>query len=453
MNIAGKKIHFMGVGGIGMSALAGMALDRGAIVSGCDRAENDQTDMLKKLGAQISIGHSEVHSENCDKLVYTSAVSIEHPELVAAGEKSIKRGMFLAEIMAGYKGVGVAGTHGKTSTTWMAAHILIKNGIDPTVLLGGVTDEMNGNYRCGGEVFISELDESDGSFLEPELDVAVITNIESEHLAYYGTSEKVVEAFGIFAEKINTGLLIVGYDNEHCAQIFANHQGRKKAFGINSSGIGLCAEKLSYINGMQVADLTYAGTKVGQLKIPLCGKHNVLNSLAALLIGEEFGVSLEDGLRSLETIKTVGRRMELIHTLDTSKIYSDYAHHPTEVKAALQGARELDASGKIMVIFQPHLYTRTRDYAKDFARELVKADFVVVAEIYPAREKPIAGVSSELIRERLRIIGGNVDNSKVKVDQINNFIFKYAPEYSTIICIGAGDIDIEVRKIAVNKLG
>lgn len=453
MNVAGKKIHFMGAGGIGMSALAGIALDRGAIVSGCDRAENEQTRMLKELGAQISIGHSEKHSENCDTLVYTSAVSMDHPELIAAGDKAIRRGSFLAEIMSEYKGVGIAGTHGKTSTTWMAAHILIKNGVDPTVLLGGVTSEMNGNYRCGGEYFVSELDESDGSFLEPELEVAVITNIESEHLAYYGTSEKVVEVFGDFAEKINDGLLILGYDNEYCAEIYARHQGRKKAFGIKNSVMGLCAQEISYIKGMQVANLIYDGNKVGQLKIPLCGKHNILNSLAALLVAEELGVSLEDGIKSLETLQTVGRRMELIYTLNGSNIYSDYAHHPTEVKAALQGARELEDSGKVMAVFQPHLYTRTRDYAKEFARELVEADLILVAEIYPAREEPIAGVSSELIREELRKIGGNVDNSKVEIDEINNYILKYAPEFSTIICIGAGDIDIEVRKIAVNKLG
>ena len=192
MNFAGKKIHFMGIGGIGMSALAGIILRQGAVVSGCDRVENEQTQMLRTLGVEIVIGHDAAHAENCDLLIYTSAVPVEHPELVAAAGKTMKRGKFLAEIMSGFKGIGVCGTHGKTSTTWMIAHILLELEFDPTVFLGGVTERLGGNYRCGGEVFVSELDESDGSFLEPELSVGVITNIESEHLAYYGTSEKVV---------------------------------------------------------------------------------------------------------------------------------------------------------------------------------------------------------------------------------------------------------------------
>ncbi len=431
-----------------MSALAGIVSSKGALVSGCDRADNEQTEKLESLGIEVAIGHSAAHAEDCDLLVFTSAVAENHPERLAAGTKAIRRGKFLAQIMAEYRGVGIAGTHGKTSTTWMAAYILLHNGLDPTVLLGGVTSEMDGNYRCGGDIFVSELDESDGSFLLPELEVAVITNIESEHLAYYHTSEKVVEAFELFAEKNNTGLLITGIDNEYCAQIYAGHQGRKEAFGLNTGGIGLYAEDITSVNGVQQARILYNGVEAGILCLPLCGRHNILNALAALLVGREFGVSLEQGIETLAGIETVGRRMEFIHEVAGARIFSDYAHHPTEVRAALAGARELDGSGKILAVFQPHLYSRTRDYAAEFAQELAGADMVAVAEIYPAREEPIAGVDSELIREYIRRIGGTVAPERIEVADITEVIRRYAPDYSTIICIGAGNIDAEVRKIA-----
>ncbi len=448
MNLGGKNIHFMGVGGIGMSALAGIALEQGAIVTGCDRSENEQVDRLRVLGADIVLGHSIEHGENCGMLVYTSAVPLDHPEVIFAGDKAIKRGTFLAKLMSEFRGVGICGTHGKTSTTWMVAHILIEMGLDPTVLLGGVTATMRGNYRCGGNIFVSELDESDGSFLEPELGIAVILNIESEHLAYYRTSEKVVEAFEKFAEKNNSGLLILGIDNEHCAKIYNSHSGRKKAFGLNTSGVGLYASDIYAENGSQYAQISYDGRKIGQLSLPLCGEHNVLNALAALLSAEELGVSIEDGMKSLESIKTVGRRMELIHSVNKTKIYSDYAHHPTEVRAALQGAKELDRNGKVLAVFQPHLFSRTRDYALEFAKELSVADGVVVVEIYPAREELIPGISSEIIRQEIRNLGGNVSNQEVEVEDICSVIKEYVGQYSTIICIGAGDIDTEVRKIA-----
>ncbi len=431
-----------------MSALAGIVSSKGALVSGCDRAANEQTEKLQSIGIEVATQHAAEHAAGCDLLVFTSAVATDHPERLAAGKKALRRGEFLAELMAEYRGVGIAGTHGKTSTTWMSAYILLRNGLDPTVLLGGVTAEMEGNYRCGGNIFVSELDESDGSFLLPELEVAVITNIESEHLAYYHTSEKVVEAFELFAEKNNTGLLITGIDNEYCAQIYARQQGRKEAFGLNTGRRGLYAEDITPVNGGQQARIMYNGAEVGILRLPLCGRHNILNALAALLVGRELGVSLEQGIKTLADIETVGRRMEFIHELSGARIFSDYAHHPTEVRAALAGAREVDKAGRILAVFQPHLYSRTRDYALDFARELSAADMVAVAEIYPAREEPIAGVDSELIREQIRRIGGNVVPERIEVGDITAVIRRYAPDYSTIICIGAGNIDTEVRKIA-----
>ncbi len=448
MDIAGKKIHFMGIGGIGMSALAGIAIDQGATVTGCDRADNEQTAKLRTLGAEISLGHAVEHSGDCDLLVYTSAVPLTHPELVAAGKKALKRGEFLAGVMQGYTSVGICGTHGKTSTTWMAVHILLQNGLDPTVLLGGVTRELAGNYRLGRDIFVSELDESDGSFLQPDLDIGVITNIESEHLAFYKTAEKVVEAFREFAEKNMDGLLIFGTDNASCQELYTGHRGRKVAFGIGYAPGRLYATGFEVANGRQYAEVYLESRQVGRLNLGLVGQHNILNALAALLIAQELGVTLEDGIESLVSLETVQRRMELITTRQGCRIYSDYAHHPTELRAALAGARELAGGGRILAVFQPHLYSRTRDYAAEFAAELVAADGVVLVEIYPAREEPIPGVDSELIKLKLQELGGNVVRNIAQVEEITGVIDEYAGDYSLIICVGAGDIDTEVRKSA-----
>lgn len=449
-NLKNKRIHFMGAGGIGVSALAGIALERGAIVSGCDREQNEQTRSLSNLGANIVIGHSPDHMLDQDLLVYTSAVPADHPELVAGVGKSIKRGAFLADLITQSYGIGICGTHGKTSTTWLVAHILLENGIDPTVMLGGVTDSLNGNYRAGGEVFVAELDESDGSFLLPELEIAAITNIEAEHLAYYRTLDKVVEAFKEYSEKVEEdGLLICCLDDEITTNIYQQSNGRKISYGIDSEA-DIQLKDIEYSASGIKAELYVENKCQGTFELPLTGKHNALNALCALAVALELNVPIAGALKALVNCSTVGRRMEKLGEFKGATVYSDYAHHPTESKAALEAARQLN-SGKLLVIFQPHLYTRTRDCAIDFATVLKEADGVVVLDIYPAREEPIAGVDSTLITSQLQSFGCDV-GEPISIDQMQEKVAVLASSYDSIVFMGAGSIDKAAREMIKNAV-
>lgn len=433
----GKNIHFMGAGGIGVSALAGIAIARGAKVSGCDREENEQTKLLRQLGAKIFIGHSPEHLLGCDQLVYTSAIHPQHPELLAAGGRGVKRGDFLARLVSAARGIGVSGTHGKTTTTWLLGRILLHAGLDPTIFVGGVVPELGGNYRCGGELFVTELDESDGSFLKPDLELAVITNIESEHLAHYGTLEKVVESFAEFAEKGDTpGFLVANLDCPLTRPLYERRRGRKVGFGLQDRS-GLHACNIICVNGGQEADICRGDAGFGRLRLPFYGVHNIYNALAALAAADALGVEPERALEGLAGCCGVGRRMERIGRFCGVDAYTDYAHHPGEVAAAIAGARQM-AAGRLLVVFQPHLYSRTRDYAPEFALALALADGVYLCDIYPAREEPLPGISSEVIA---RDIPAHALVGCGGIDDIAGDLCDRAGGYGLIIFMGAGDIE------------
>lgn len=428
----------MGAGGIGMSALAGIALKKGYTVSGCDRAENSQTSMLRQLGADIIIGHSPDHVTGADRLIYTSAVDSQHPELVAAGERKLKRGAFLAELISQMRGVGICGTHGKTTTTWMLSHILIESGFDPTVLVGGEVLGLNGNFRVGGEIFVSELDESDGSFLLPDIEVGAITNIESEHLAYYGTLEKVVESFHAFSEK-TTGNLSLNLDCRYCGEIFTGRSAPKSGYGLDDCR-GYHLRDIGCERQMQVGRLYSGDEFLGDFALPFMGRHNLYNALCALSVSFSLGVKPHQALKALSSCVTVGRRMELLGEVAGVSFYSDYAHHPTEVQAAISALGQM-GGGKGLVVFQPHLFSRTRDYSAEFAEVLSGADGVMLGEIYPAREEEIPGVSSELIARALcgAEYGGLYATAQLAAG-VEKFIAAHG-EYDKVVFMGAGDID------------
>lgn len=455
MEIKGKHIHFMGAGGIGVSALAGIALARGAQVSGCDREENDQTRMLRGLGARIDIGHSAEHARDCDLLVYTSAVPLTHPELVAAAGKIIRRGDFLAELISQSTGVGICGTHGKTTTTWMTTHIQIECGGDPTVLVGGAVERLGGNFRAGGPLFVSELDESDGSFLKPALDIAVITNIESEHLAYYKTEERLYECFRQYAQNERGPRVLIGnLDCPVTAPILAKRAGKTIGFGLeNRSGYHL--RDIAAGGGRQTAQLWRGADKLGTLSLRLAGRHNLYNALAALAVAVDTGIDAGRALAALAECPGVGRRMEYLGQRGKTHIYTDYAHHPSEVRAAIDGARQL-CNGRLLVAFQPHLFSRTRDYYADFAQVLSQADCALVAEIYPAREEPIPGVTASLI------VQGGVDDrcgcggatgqgrlcGPYALEEIAAAVQERVTDYDMVVFMGAGDIERVGREYA-----
>lgn len=438
----GKRLHFMGVGGIGVSALAEFALAEGAAVSGCDRAENAQTARLRELGAEISIGHEPAHVANTDLLIYTSAIGADHPELAAAANKE-KRGRFLARVMDGKEPIGVSGTHGKTTTTWILAHLLISAGLDPSVFLGGVSAQLGGNLRIGKGRFVAELDESDESFLAPRLSVALVTNVESDHLGHYGDDAAIVRAFERFVAGVeNGGLFVAGVDDPGAAGLFSRAKGRKTSFGL-APDARVRAVDLTAGGGRQSFRLLGDGQDLGMFALSLPGEHNVKNALGALAVALELGVSPDELRRSLPLARSVERRMEYLGTLGRAALYSDYAHHPTEVRAAIAGARQLYPGGRIAVMFQPHLFSRTRDYAKDFAAALATADVAAVADIYPAREAPLPGVTSMLILEGLPGAMG-----PFPIADAFDVAGTLASKSDALILMGAGDIDGVARRLA-----
>ena len=446
MDFNGKHIHFMGIGGIGISALAALARTAGATVSGCDPAANSQTRALAAAGCQVFRGHDPQHVTAAvppvDLLVRSSAVSPEHPEIIAAGTRAMDRGPFLAEILKGRQVVGVCGAHGKTTTTWMISRIFMETGLDPTVLLGGEAAPLGGNFRIGGNLTVGEMDESDGTFLLPELATGVITNIEAEHLAYYANLENVVAAFTRFAARLEPrGNLVACLDNPHAARIFAAHSGRKAGYGLEApeAAAHWHVRNLRAEAGRQTAEVWRGDTAVGTLELPFIGRHNVLNALAALATADFFGVSMPQALAALRDCPGVGRRWEKLGVRGATTYYSDYAHHPTEVAATLRGARELGC-GRTLVVFQPHLFSRTRDNAAGFAAALAAgADKVLIADIYPARELPIKGVTAQLITQSIPDDKLLFSAPLPAAEAVRRAMA--TTDFVTVVFMGAGDMD------------
>ncbi len=464
MDLAGKTIHFMGAGGIGVSALAMLAKQAGANVSGCDRAVNQQTEFLRRNGMEIFIGHDPAHVRNADLLVYTSAVPASHPERLAARAQE-KRGSFLARCMERREAWGVSGTHGKTTTSWLIARILLAAGRDPAVFIGGVVPELEGgNFRSGEGPFVAELDESDASFLLPRLDVAVITNIESDHLSHYGNDQALIEAFRSFAAGVaGHGLLVAGVDSPPAREIFLKHPGRKISFAMDpASALASSPEKTPGPADLRAIDLApepgggnsfrvlYQGKDLGRFRLSLPGKHNVQNALAAFAAAAAMGVPEEAVRAAFADAPGVERRMEVLGRLANGAVlYSDYAHHPTEVAAALATARERHPEG-FLAVFQPHLYSRTRDYADAFARVLAEAPALLLVDIYPAREEPLPGITGEFLMQKIRARKPDAQGPVAIADLARRAADLAAP-FGAVLMMGAGDIDAVARTMPTEQ--
>ncbi|MDR3210441.1 MAG: UDP-N-acetylmuramate--L-alanine ligase, partial [Planctomycetota bacterium] len=447
MELKGSRIHFMGIGGIGVSALAEMAKAAGALVSGCDRSENEITLALRRKGLNVALGHDPSHLDGVDYLVHTSAVSSQHPERLRAGEKQEKRGAFLARLMDNHQAIGVAGTHGKTTTSWLLSQLLIECGRDPTVFIGGLAASLpEGNYRLGSGPFVSELDESDESFLLPKLEVAVATNLESDHLSHYKTYPALYQAFQRYARGVEKeGLLVAGLDSPELAKIFAAHSGKKLSFGFNPA----CDIRATEVENQGFNSrfrLEYLHQDKGLFNLFLPGHHNVLNALAALGTCLALGLDPEELRSALPKAIGVGRRLEFLGEIAGARFYSDYAHHPTEIRACLAALKQA-FSGPILAVFQPHLYSRTRDYAREFAQALAEgAEVVQLVDIYPAREEPIPGVDSALISSFARELNPRVEDP-LPLAQAVETARDRAGDFQAVVMLGAGDIDNAAREL------
>jgi len=396
-----RRIHFVGIGGVGMSGIAEVLLTLGNEVSGSDICATETTRRLAELGAQVTRGHSEdVVTKDVDVVVISSAVKYSNPEVVRARELKIPvipRAEMLAELMRLKFGVAVAGTHGKTTTTSLISTILARAGFDPTVVVGGRLHGVGSNARLGqGELLVAEADESDGTFLLLSPSIAVVTNIDPEHLDYYGDMDRVKAAYLEFVNRVPFyGASFLCLDNVNVRGLLPQVRKRVVTYGTTADA-DYVARDLS-VRGMQTTfTVERAGHELGTLRLPLPGRHQALNSLAALAVAGEFGVPFQTVKEALAEFGGIHRRFELCGQVEGVTVISDYGHHPVEIRATLEAARE-GFGRRLVVLFQPHRYTRTRDLFAEFLDAFDAADQLILTDIYPAGEEQIEGLSGDVL--------------------------------------------------------
>ena len=396
-------IHFMGVCGAGMAPLAEMILRSGASVTGCDLAGGTGPEVLIRLGLRFSPEHDPAHVVGVAALVVTSAVPAGHPELEAARARRvpvIKRAEALGQWVNEGRVVAVAGTHGKTTTTALVTHVLVQAGIDPTGVVGGQVPGWGGNLRPGGsDVFVVEADEYDRSFLALRPEVAVVTNVEADHLDTYGDLNGVRRAFSSFVGgMLPRSTLWVCGDDPGAARAGVCGGGRTRSYGLGA-GAQLRAARVRNDGTESSFEVVENGVSAGRFKVPVPGMHNVRNALAAVGVGRTFGVHWDEIRAGLEGFGGVGRRYDVLGRAAGVEVVDDYAHHPTEIAATLFAARRANPGRRIVAVFQPHLFTRTHDFHEAFGRALGDADRVWVTDVYPAREPPLPGVTGALVAD------------------------------------------------------
>jgi UDP-N-acetylmuramate--alanine ligase len=439
-----RKIHMIGIGGIGMSGIADVLIRLGFQVSGSDSTESSITKHLKNIGATINIGHHRDHIKSPDVVVYSSAIKDDNPEYRHAkylGIKLVRRAEFLGMLLSVWPiRIGVAGTHGKTSTSSIIASALDACGSHPSMFIGGIIKNLKTNARMDSKTYvIFEADEYDRTFLALPPTLAIITNIDADHLDIYKDLQDMKDTFVKYANSIpENGCIILCNDDEGARSILPLIDRPCVTYGT-LEGSDFLISHIKYKNGSHF-NLSYKDDIIGEFSIPQIGLHNVLNATAALVTAYLLHLNMNDAKTGVQTFSGVERRFELRHETPDILFYDDYAHHPTEINATLSGLRTMYPHKRIMAIFQPHLFTRTRDFLHGFASSLQKADCVYIAEIYPAREKPLRGINSELIVNVMRESGFNNVDYVGKTDNIVQHILPFIKKDDIIITIGAGDI-------------
>ncbi len=444
MNLLGgpdtRPIHFMGIAGAGMSALAELFLRRGASVTGCDIDPSGAPD-LARLGLEVINGHDAAHVGNARAVVVTSAVPRDHPELARAralGIPVVRRAEALGGAVSGGTVVAVAGTHGKTTTTAMTTEALAAAGLSPTGLAGGRVASWHGNLRPGeGRLFVVEADEYDRSFLSLAPTVAIVTNVEADHLDVYDGLEDISRAFEQFLAPAST--VIACADDAGAAALSPPAGAEVVSYGIGTAPARLAGTGIMTVEGRLRFLVRFDGQDLGELALRVPGVHNVRNALAAIAAGLCLGTTLEAMRRGLEEFEGVERRFQRLGSVRGVQVVDDYAHHPTEITATLEAARAAFPGRRLVVAFQPHLFTRTRDFAEGFGQALSRADAVFLAEIYPAREEAIPGVTAGLVEDALRRAGANAAWRGERSD-LAAALAASAREGDVVITLGAGDI-------------
>jgi UDP-N-acetylmuramate--alanine ligase len=438
MKFANSQFHFLGIGGIGMSGIAELLHKMGATVSGTDMKENDQTKRLQSLGIKIYFGHKAENIQNCDVVVYSSAIKNDNPEMLEAKRRfipRIPRAEALAEIMNLKRGLAVAGTHGKTTTTSFVSSVFVHAQQEPTIAVGGRLDLIKSTALLGkGDWMIVEADESDGSFSRYNHEICIVTNIDNDHMEYYKSMEALKKAFYDFAVKVPFyGAAVVCGDDPIIREVYHDFPKKIIYYGMNKNND-------YYLEGKN-GDYTVfdkQGKNLGVMKLQVSGRHNALNALAAVIASHLADVPWDDCLRGVGLFKGVDRRFQLRGEKQGVLIYDDYGHHPTEVKAVLQAFREQYTTQKIYVLFQPHRYTRTQLCWNDFTQSFSVAEKVWVMDIYAAGEKPIETITAERLASEIE--GG-------RGEWVGNFataqklLGKECKPGDILVCLGAGDVN------------
>ena len=435
-----RPVHFVGIAGAGMSALAELFVRRGVVVSGCDAA-GDPTGDLARLGITVHTGHDPSHVEGTRAVVVTSALPKNHPELERAralGVPVIRRAEALGEAVSGGALVAIAGTHGKTTTTVMTTEALHAAGREPTGVVGGRVGSWGGNLRYGSDtLFVVEADEYDRSFLALTPTVAVITNVEADHLDIYADLDDIHRTFEKFAAPART--IVLCADDPGAARLAAPNSAEVIRYGVQSHDARLLAVDVRAEGTGSFFRVEFDGEVLGEIELAVPGMHNVLNALAAVASGLSLGATVDAMRPGLAAFRGVERRFQRLGSANGIEVIDDYAHHPTEIRATLAAARSAFPGRRIVAAFQPHLYSRTRDFAREFGEALAAADAVYVADIYPAREQPIAGVTADLIVRSTRDAGGRVSWQGARAALAQSLAPTLAPG-DVVITIGAGDI-------------
>ena len=438
-------LHFMGVGGAGMVALAELVLREGGQVSGCDVKDGEGMRRLARLGAAVVQGHAEGHVEAATALVVTAAVPSDHPEIRRARERGIpvlKRAEALGALVNRGRVLAVAGTHGKTSTTAMATGILVAAGMDPTGFVGGTVEGWDGNLRKGSsDLFVVEADEYDRSFLTLEPDVAVVTNLEADHLDVYGDLEGVREGFRAFVDRLRPGgRLVVCADDPGASALLA---GSPAGFGYGlSAGAQLRAVEVEVEPPAVRFRALEEGVDRGEVTLAVPGRHNLRNALGAAAAARFLGASWDHVKAGLGAYRGVERRFQLLGEARGVAVVDDYAHHPTEIRAALQAVREVYGGRRVVAVFQPHLYTRTRDFHLEFGAALAGADELWVTDVFPAREQPLAGVDSRLVSDAARQAGAGTVHDHPSIDDVHRALAPTLQEGDVLLTLGAGSVEV-----------
>jgi UDP-N-acetylmuramate--alanine ligase len=436
-----RPVHFMGIAGAGMSALAELCQRRGAKVTGCDQNPDGAPD-LKGLGIDVGLGHDASHVTGHRALVVSSAIPKDHPEIARAkalGIPVVRRAEALAEATAGGTLIGIAGTHGKSTTTVMTTEALAAAGINPTGVVGARVASWNGNLSAGRyDTFVVEADEYDRSFLALAPDVAVVTNVEADHLDIYRDLDDVRGAFTQFVS--GARWIVLCADQQHANRLHTPASAEVVRYGISNIEARLVARNIATSDGRTAFDVYYDGKPGGRITIGAVGEHNVLNALAALGVGlSRFGVTVEQMAPGLSAFTGAERRFQRMGTARGVTVVDDYAHHPTELRATLSAARLAFPGRRIVIAFQPHLFSRTRDFAVEFGLALAKADELFLADIYPARERPIPGITSQLIAESSTIAGRRPAWMGART-ALAEALAGFVKDGDVVLTVGAGDI-------------